>query len=368
MTTSKKNIIALCLSLALVSCQKATEQTSFLLLGDIHYDKIENHDLAWLATTKDDLRQVTTEYTQWTANNWDGFAANFMRVIDSLSPSIKAVAQMGDLSEGLAGTPALAEQMAECVFEMWDSLGIAIPTVVTKGNHDITGPGAVEAFDKIYLPNMARLAGVDSLSSANYAVQVDDDVLFVCFDPWDRKGDNLDKLAANLASSDARYKFVLVHEPIIPINERCWHILRRDNDRRERLLEIIAKEQAIVLCAHMHLYSVVRRDTPWGPIVQILVNSVIRDPQMLEPRNIITEYGPSLATNVPDWEPETLDQRVAWLEAETPHVKYFKVMDLPGFGILSIDKATDRILLDYYAGYGKTPYETTDISEIINLK
>lgn len=343
-------------------CAEKKQEVNLLLLGDQHYDLIEDHDLEWLATTNDDLRQVTTEYTVFTANFWNDFMARMAAKAKTVP--FDAVLQMGDLSEGLAGTPALAEQMANSVFTAWDKAGFEVPVVITKGNHDITGPGAVEAFDKVYLPNMARLAGHEKLTSANYATEVDG-VLLVCYDPWDKENHGLDALERNLASSDAKYKFVLVHEPVIPINERCWHLLRRDNDQRERLLEIIAKEQAIVLCAHMHRYSVVCRQTQYGPILQILVNSVVRDRNMLTPANVITEYGESLALNAPDWQPETLEQRRAWLAAEAPHVTYFKQMDLPGYGILSIDKATEKITLKYFAAFSDQPYDTIDINAVL---
>ena len=41
------------------------QSQSFLILGDIHYDLLENHDMEWLQKKPDDLRQVTTEYTQF---------------------------------------------------------------------------------------------------------------------------------------------------------------------------------------------------------------------------------------------------------------------------------------------------------------
>ena len=100
----------------------------------------------------------------------------------------------------------------------------------------------------------------------------------------DRNPEGLQQLEKSLAGSKATYKFVMLHEPVIPVNERCWHVFRQDNAKREQLLQIIASQQAIVLCAHLHLYSVVCRDTPWGSIVQILVNSVIKDKYILVPK------------------------------------------------------------------------------------
>lgn len=349
----------------LAGCAADDSKTGFIILGDMHYDRLQNHDLEWLAEQGDDLRQVTTEYTVFTDNFWSDFTS----VLKSRSQEadIDAVLQLGDLSEGLAGTPELADQMAECLFRAIDSIGFEVPMVIAKGNHDITGPGAEDSFNRIYLPNMARLAGVDALSSADYSKEIED-VLLVCFDPWNRTGDNLELLEKNLTESDARYKFVLTHEPVIPVNERCWHLLRRHDDKRNELLRIIAENKAIVLCAHLHLYSVVRRDTEWGPLVQILVNSVIRDSEMTEPSEMITEYGESLALNVPDWRPETMEQRCKWLRDETPYVKYFKQMDLPGYGVIKIDHKKDKVILEYYGGMSETPFDVVDINEVLAIK
>lgn len=141
---------------------------------------------------------------------------------------------MGDLSEGLAGSPQKAIQMANNAFKAVNKMNLKVPFIMTKGNHDITGPGAKEAFEKVYLPNMARLAGHPSLQSANYTTTLDD-VLFVCYDPWDRNPEGLQQLEKSLAGSKATYKFVMLHEPVIPVNERCWHVFRQDNAKRMQL-------------------------------------------------------------------------------------------------------------------------------------
>jgi hypothetical protein len=91
------------------------QKSSFLVLGDLHYDLLEDHDMEWLRQKPDDLRQVTEEYT-----------------------------------------------------------------VYTK-----------------------------------------------------KKTDMLPFLGKELGESDAKYKFVAVYGPFIPVTERCWHILRRDSLRRE---------------------------------------------------------------------------------------------------------------------------------------
>jgi len=53
--------------------QTSSQNSSFIVLGDIHYDLPEFHDMVWLGTKPDDLRQVTQEYTVYTATNWPDF-------------------------------------------------------------------------------------------------------------------------------------------------------------------------------------------------------------------------------------------------------------------------------------------------------
>lgn len=95
------SIILLCLVL---SWQSKAQQSSILILGDLYYDLIEDHDLHWLATKPVDLRQVTTEYTVCTMQNWYAFIKVLQFKNQTVNPSVKAVIQMGDLSEGLAGS------------------------------------------------------------------------------------------------------------------------------------------------------------------------------------------------------------------------------------------------------------------------
>lgn len=342
------------------ACRPADSQERYILLGDIHYDLLENHDIDYLLAKGDDYRQVTQEYTRYTADYWNDFS----HAVREKARQSDAIIQMGDISEGLAGTPELACQMADSVFSALDRLALDRPMIIAKGNHDITGPGAKEAFDSIYLPNISRLAQMDTvLTSANYVKRIGS-CAFVVYDPWKGKDHSLDALEKNLESAaDARYRFVVVHEPVIPVNERCWHLLRKNQEQRDRLIEIIARNRAIVLCAHLHLYSIVQRETEWGPIVQILVNSVIRDSSQHEARNIRTEYGEKLALDVPQWQPESMEQRCGWLRQEAEHVKYFKTMDLPGHGILTIDG--DSMTLQYFAAWDDEPYDTVDISSLL---
>ena len=69
-------LLSLLTSLQSYSQEQNEKEVSFLLLGDIHYDLLEDHDMEWLSTKPDDLRQVTKEYSVFTKNTWPEFSRN----------------------------------------------------------------------------------------------------------------------------------------------------------------------------------------------------------------------------------------------------------------------------------------------------
>jgi hypothetical protein len=93
--------------------------------------------------------------------------------------------------------------------------------------------------------------------------------------------------------------------------------------------------------------------------------SVIKDRNYLKPSRVITEYGPSLAANMPDWQPETLEARKAILTEEAKYVTFFKQTDLPGYAIIKTDGKKGNVQLEYYAAFGKEPYDKIDLTKLM---
>lgn len=145
-------LLSLLTSLQSYSQEQNEKEVSFLLLGDIHYDLLEDHDMEWLSTKPDDLRQVTKEYSIFTKNTWPEFSRIISGKVQKHQPSIKAVLQMGDLSEGLAGSPQKQYRWLTVLFKAVNKMNMEVPFIMTKGNHDITGPGAKEALKKYTYP------------------------------------------------------------------------------------------------------------------------------------------------------------------------------------------------------------------------
>ena len=266
----------------LFSLQTTAQSSRLIILGDLHYDLLQDHDMDWLGKKQDDLRQVTKEYTIYTRENWSDFMTTIKKRVENENPPVKAILQLGDLSEGLAGTEEKAGQMAFNVMKAIDSTHMPVPWILAKGNHDITGPGAVKAFQDYYVPMIRKQTNNQGIKNANYLSSYDN-VQITCIDPWDKDIDMVAFLDKELSGSTAKYKFVMVHEPVIPVTERCWHLLRNEPGKRDKFLDVIARNKAIVLCGHLHRYAIVWRNTPYGPVVQVMATSVVKDRNYQKP-------------------------------------------------------------------------------------
>ncbi|HKI88021.1 MAG TPA: metallophosphoesterase [Draconibacterium sp.] len=359
-----QNFLIILLSTFFLNFQSTAQQSSIIVLGDLHYDLQEDHDQNWLQNKPDDVRQIK-EYTAWTNENWSPFMTILKeRALNFKSP-VKVLVQLGDLSEGLAGTEEKAAQMASHAMKAIDDTQMPVPWIIAKGNHDITGPGAIKAFQEYYVPMFRKQTNNQKINNASYSYR-HNNIQITCVDPWDKETDMVAFLEKELSESTAKFNFVAIHEPVIPVTERCWHVLRNEPQKREKFLEIIAKNKAIVLCGHLHKYSVVSRETKFGPVIQVMVISVVKDRNYIKPTNVIQEYGASLAENVPEWQPQTIDARKNMLAEEANFVTYFKQTDLPGYAIITVDEKEEKIQLEYYAAFNGKPYDTVNLTKLLH--
>ncbi len=347
--------------------QLNAQNSSFIILGDLHYNIYEDHDLKWLSAMPGDLVKESKDYAAKTEKYWVPFMEVIREKAETVKPPVKAIIQVGDLSEGLAGSPEKANQMMAHTVAAIDSTCMPVPWIIAKGNHETYGPGADEAFQHYFVPMFRKQTGNPDIKNASYSYTAGN-VQIVCVDPWDKDVDMVEFLEKEFAASEAKYKFVVVHKPVIPVSTLCWYTLREDEPKHQKLLEVIAKNKAFVIAGHVHKYSVVCRKTDFGNIVQVTVISVINNKDYLVPNNTIYEYGPSIAERKPVWSPETLEERTKILRNEAKYVTYFKQNDLPGYAVLKIDDKRAKVTLEYYAAFADKPWDEVDLSELIEGK
>jgi hypothetical protein len=344
---------------------------SFIVLGDLHYDKLEFHDMDWLKNkwvNPDDYRQVTQEYVVYTAKNWDKLMKALGRRIKGNGGQVKGIVQLGDFMEGLAGNPEMVKKMEFGTIKAIEEPNFQVRWILVKGNHDgwRKGQGEAEAYKEIMVPFRNKQMGIaDGGTSFRYRAG---DIEFFCPDSEMELNTLIDFLEKGLAESNAKFKFVAMHAPVIPVTGRCWDIfgikdMKARAQSQERLLGLLARNEAIVLCAHLHRYSVVRRDTGRGPVIQVMLNSVIRDSNSPGPYWYTRQFGPELVDMEPDFAPATQQQRKQVLRQEMKYVTDFRLADFPGYAVLTIKR--ERICLKMYRGVTDTVQEEVDLSQML---
>jgi hypothetical protein len=352
------------------------EPFSFVLLGDLHFDKLEHHDIDWLQKNHPgDVSQVRN-YSRITKEVHPSLFATVRETIANLKAAsgtpVPFVIHAGDLVEGLCGTEKLAMQQDAEAVEFVRAANFGVPFLFTKGNHDVTGPGAAGAFKEVLHPFLTKQAAsfnAGKLVNDCFAIE-HSDAQFCFFDAYDKQ--SLDWLEATLARRTARRCFVIVHPPVVPYGARStWHIYSSEQDkpRRERLLELLGRHHAIVLGGHIHKYNLLTRVTPTprsGKFVQLGISSIISKPAAVTAKDILSgvnEYNDDQIKVEPNFSPATESERRAVYEAEAPFVTEFQYADLPGYAVVTV--TSDRVTAKIFSGTSRQLWRTVELAGAI---
>ena len=341
------------------------QNSSFIVLGDLHYNQVSDHDMDWLESQPGNYVKESKDYSDITDKYWSPLMNIVRQKALNETPNVKAVIQVGDLSEGLAGSPEMARQMMSNTVKAIESTKMPVPWIIANGNHETLGPGANEAYKEYFVPLFRRETNNMEINNASYSYTTGN-VQFTCLDPWDENVNMVEFLEKEFSMSTSKYKFVVIHKPVIPVTGYCWHALRQNMQQRKKLLEVIAKHKAIVLSGHIHRYSVVSRKTAFGQVVQVMAISVVKDSSIQVPLSFIDNYELLLNEAPAEWEPETIEVRKSILSEELKHISYFKRADLSGYAIIKINDQEESIKLEYYAAFGKKPYDVVNLTELLN--
>lgn len=356
-------IFVLCVYFNRVSAQ----DVSFLVMGDIHLDKFELHDMDYVNTRPLDFAQISKEYPFFTASYTPHLFARVRQQVSVFTPTIKAVVQLGDLMQGVAGNDKLSRDMARFSVDYLYDTNLGIPWILAKGNHDVsTSQGQPEAWKEVVLPFIERQTGKE-LTNGMYTYQLSDEVHFFVLEQFFSPDQNLPEteilnfLKQELPESKAKFKFLLTHQPVIPVTERCWHLFSgikrelKDERLRTEFLELLAEHQVTVLCAHLHKYSKIERETDKGTVRQFMFNSVV---QRFEEPPVVsgTTIFPGAQTIDKSWQPHTLERRLKILENEVPRIKSYYSENSSGYAIFSI--RGNQVELNYFRGYENSPSDT----------
>jgi len=345
-----------------------SDDWSFPLLGDLHFDRLDHHNHEWLAKEHPgDVAQVQN-YSRVTRDLTPKLLA---RVRESLLQLYRAgtrvpfVLQLGDLLEGLCGDERRAAQHARAGIDFIRDAGFTAPFVMTKGNHDITGPGANEAYRQVLLPFMSKATGTN-INEAAFARRQGGTL--VCFyDAYDKN--SLDWFAKTLEESHPKRLIVAIHPPVVPYNARStWHIYSspKHAQQRIRLLELLGRHRAIVLCGHLHKYSLLVRRTEHGNFAQLAISSVAAssDGKPRDEKSGPSDYRPDLVDLEPNHSPETVAARREILAAERPFIEYFEYADT--WGHATVQLRGGNVSTNTYCGFSQDPTKKADFTALLS--
>ena len=286
------------------------EALTFPVLGDLHFDRLEDHDLEWLRRDHPgDVSQVEN-YSRLTREVMPRLFDELRQINAGQGRPFPFVLQVGDLVEGLCGDAERAAIQCAGLDRPGAASGPRVAVLVHEGEPRHHRPGAEAAFERVLMPFLREQTGQD-LRSSSYTVERGG-ALFVFVDAYDRQV--LDWLERTLAARTARHVFVVIHPPVVPFGARSlWHLYAnpKQEPQRRRLLHLLGEHRAIVVCGHLHKFGVVVRATQRGPFLQLAISSIISRPDIpaTQPRVGIADYGPDLVVLEPKFSPETEPQR-----------------------------------------------------------
>lgn len=347
---------------------------SFILLGDLHFDALAHHDMAWVEKEKpNDVAQIKN-YSRITAEVTPRLLATVRATIADLNrdPATRVafVLQAGDLVEGLCGREELAvKQNTEALAALRDAQ-LGAPLLFTKGNHDVTGPGSVAAFARVFHPFLSEqarrvMAGAADVTSGCYAVDCGD-AQFVFLDAYEATK-SLAWFEAMAAKRTAAHCFVAVHPPVVPYGARStWHIFssERDRARREKFLTLLGDQRAIVLGGHIHRFCALARTAGHGRFAQLAVSSILSAPavQAKTPLAGVARYNADQISVEPNFSPANAAERRAVYDAERAFVTAFDYADLPGYAVVTVAGA--QVTARMFAGATREPWRTVDLTAL----
>ncbi len=343
---------------AATSSRSNNEGLTFSLLGDIHYDQLDHHDFDWVSKEHpNSIRQIES-YSRITSENLPLLMGSLKKTIQGNGCS--QIVQIGDLVQGLCGSEQLAKRHCEDAINFLRKQDFGVPFLVTKGNHDITGPGSVEAYNEFVIPFIGDSLNKNKPAAAHFSQEADSN-LFVYFDAYHIESFRwFEKLLEN--RNPNQRLFFVVHPPVVPYNARStWTVFGNSESgqaKRAKLVELLGRHHAIVLCGHLHKYSLVERATSEGAFTQLAVSSVAYHLDD-EPKDLIgglDSYHPDLVMLEPGHSPETIGNRRAAIAAEKPYIRRFDYGNFWGHAVIRVTPS--GVEADIYQFLEATPWKT----------
>ena len=310
----KQNIISLVIAafcavlFAGGCCSSEKSSYNLVLLGDVHYDKIEFHKMPAFDTKIPwnlclDEKGIFTwrNHNRWMNKAYGNTAQNYPINVrmwkEDLPYIIKRAAengaennalytiQLGDMIHGDCGTLDLHKKNLQEALDYLKN-NSSSPLLVVCGNHDPRGPFGQQAWNEVMLPYFDSVKNVKR-ENTNYFIRIGRDLYYF----HDAMNPDFEYLKQTLnANKDARYIFFLSHVPLFAMAKN--HINEPLAENFDALLAMLAEHKAIVLSGHTHWISLTQYRHEGKKIDQFVLNSTMRKPErdsVFNPENNISK-------------------------------------------------------------------------------
>ncbi len=267
------------------SNEEAKDSYDILVFGDTHFDSPD------VRTNTEKLSGGRKKEMQRNFEVWQERMSAMLKAAGERSKhNIAFAVQLGDLIQGDCGSKKLqTKSYQEALQHFTDEL--KVPFYCVKGNHDIRGHGAANAYKDYMLPWLQKSFGQETWhNTANHYLKYGND-LFIFFDSLQQDSlfvkEVLDKYP------DVRHVFFLTHLPLLPcsFSQPDWIVFGNAKmaEKRRQLLQMLAEKDTIVLAAHIHRTALFQYEFPKGKIVQQTFFSM---PEKSVPESIDTLFEP----------------------------------------------------------------------------
>jgi len=325
-----------------------------ILFGDVHFDSEEVRDpaMARLAYQK---KEKDRNLKLWEKS----IPALLDRARRKVTPKTAFVLQLGDIIQGDCGSRERHEKSLNTVLPIFCRTFPSVPFLVVTGNHDTRGKGGRDAYEAVMIPYLARTLEKPLAPTLplQYAFMQEND-LYVC---WDGNRPDLDFLEQVLQEHPKRRRlFVVTHLPVIPLSQNtpAWVVYGIPDKPalRRRLLDVLAKNNAIVLCAHVHTTALVHWQSSAGKITQISFSSMfpLKTGEVKVIERDVQNLFPEVMQN------KDASKQMAVLADLLPGYRKFKVFQ-PKAGFTVLKSSEQGVTLEFYCT------EKPDVTHTIQL-
>ena len=262
-----------CLSTRSAADGGARRGYSVAVLGDIHYDARPQERFHAAGKPLNHQRNIMM---------WEKELPAILDASASLvGPDTSFALQLGDLTDGSSRDYAAHTQMLAEATSVLKKTYPKIPVISVCGNHDILGAGG-KAYNDFMVPWLAKeIASLttNAVKSSTFGFRHGPDLwIFINFNDSDGTVPTVKRLLA--ANPDARYTFVALHGPVLPMDIwkcRWFYLGAESQDKlRRQVRALLAQRNAIVLAGHVHSLEYKDWFGDGGRITEMVLNSVSR--------------------------------------------------------------------------------------------